>query len=89
MSWVRERRTSSGRTRFSALYRDPTGVERSAGTYPTTRAAERASRRAQSTVESGHWINPAAGRIAFRRYVEDVWLPSRQVEVSTLAGYRS
>src|SRR5665647_1886402 len=31
----------------------------------------------------------ASGRITFRDYVQIVWLPSRQVEVSTLAGYRS
>jgi integrase len=43
----------------------------------------------ESSVEAGAWINPAAGRITFRRYVEEVWLPSRHVEISTLAAYRS
>src|SRR5665647_3728932 len=47
------------------------------------------ARRAESTVETGGWIDQASGRITFRDYVQIVWLPSRQVEVSTLAGYRS
>ena len=89
MPSVRVRRSGAGRTRFVALYRDPTGKQRSAGTFANQRDAERAGRRAESAVESGGWINPAAGRIGFRRYVEDVWLPSRHVEVSTIAGYRN
>lgn len=89
MPSVRPRVTSDGRRRYVGLYRDPTGKQRSAGTYATERLAERASHRAESTVETGSWIRPSAGRITFRDYVENVWLPSRQVEVSTLAGYRS
>jgi integrase len=65
------------------------GTQRSAGTYATRRQAERAAHRAESTVEMGSWIRPSAGRITFRDYVEKVWLPSRHVEISTLAGYRS
>ena len=89
MPSVRPRVTADGRRRYVALYRDPTGKQRSAGTYATERLAERASHRAESKVETGSWIRPSAGRITFRDYVENVWLPSRQVEVSTLAGYRS
>ncbi len=89
MPSVRPRVTADGRRRYVALYRDPTGKQRSAGTYATERLAERASHRAESKVETGSWIRPSAGRITFRDYVEDIWLPSRQVEVSTLAGYRS
>lgn len=89
MPSVRPRVTADGRRRYVALYRDPTGKQRSAGTYATERLAERASHRAESKVETGSWVRPSAGRITFRNYVEDAWLPSRQVEVSTLAGYRS
>jgi len=38
---------------------------------------------------AGHLTEDGPGRITFRDYVENVWLPSRHVEVSTLAGYRS
>jgi integrase len=74
---------------YTALYRDPSGVQRSAGTFTSERAAQRAGRRAESTVDVGSWLDQAAGRITFRDYVANVWLPSRHLEVSTLAGYRS
>ncbi len=74
---------------YTALYRDPSGQQRSAGTFTSERAALRAGRRAESRVEAGGWIDQSSGRITFRDYVETVWLPSRHVEVSTMAGYRS
>src|SRR5665648_805884 len=85
---VRVRQRARG-PMYTALYRDPSGRQRSAGTFTSERAALRAARRAESTVETGGWIDQASGRITFRDYVQQVWLPSRQVEVSTLAGYRS
>ena len=88
MPWARKRTRAKGES-FTAMYRDPTGRERSAGTFTSERAALRAARRAESQVESGSWFDAAAGRITFREYVEKVWLPSRHVEVSTMAGYRS
>ncbi|NMM25452.1 MAG: tyrosine-type recombinase/integrase [Phycicoccus sp.] len=89
MPSVRTRVTDDGRLRFVALYRDPSGRQKSAGTFGTERQAERAAHRAESVVESGTWIHPAAGRVTFRNYVEQLWIPSRHVEVSTMAGYRS
>ncbi|HZL06852.1 MAG TPA: hypothetical protein VFE45_15785 [Coriobacteriia bacterium] len=58
-------------------------------TVDSERQAERAAHRSESTVETGAWISSAAGRVTFRDYVQQVWLPSRHVEVSTMAGYRS
>lgn len=89
MPSVRPRVTADGRQRWVALYRDPSGRQRSAGTFSSERQAERAAHRAESRVEGGLWIRPSAGRITFGDYVETVWLPSRHLEVSTLAGYRS
>jgi integrase len=89
MSWVVPRKWKDGQTRYTAAYRDRPGRVRSAGTFPSRREAERAARRAVGKVEDGTWIDPAAGRITFRDYVERVWWPSRQLEVSTRAGYRS
>lgn len=88
MPSVRVRQRAKG-AMFTAMYRDPSGRQRSAGTYTSERAALRAARRAESKVETGGWIDLASDRITFRAYIETVWLPSRQVEVSTLAGYRS
>ena len=40
MPSVRPRSTADGRRRYVALYRDPTGRQRSAGTFATERQAE-------------------------------------------------
>lgn len=89
MSWVIKRTASDGTIGFQAIYRDPSGKKRSAGTFPSRREATAEGRRAESRVESGVWIDRASGRTTFRDYVEKVWWPSRQLEVSTRAGYRS
>jgi len=89
MSWVVERRAREVKARFTAAYRDPYGRIRSAGTFATRREAVRAADRLDDAVSAGTWIDPAAGRITFRQYAEDVWLPARHVEVTTRAGYKS
>jgi hypothetical protein len=89
MSWVQKRIGQGGAVSYTATYRDPAGRGRSAGTFTSRREAERAGRRAESKVEDGSWLDRAAGRITFEDYVEGVWWPSRHLEVSTRAGYRS
>lgn len=89
MSWVQRRVGEDGAVRYTATYRDPAGRGRSAGTFTSRREAERAGRRAESKVEDGSWLDRNAGRISFRDYVEQVWWPSRHLEVSTRAGYRA
>jgi hypothetical protein len=89
MSWVQKRVGADGSIRYTATYRAPAGRGRSAGTFTSRREAERAGRRAESTVEDGSWLDRKAGRITFRDYVEQVWWPSRHPEVSTKAGYRA
>lgn len=89
MAWVMKRVGPDGTARFQAIYRDPHDNKRSAGTFTSRREATAAGRRAESTVELGSWIDRTAGRITFRDYVEHVWWPSRHLEASTKAGYRS
>lgn len=88
MAWVIERKGAKG-TSFMACYRDPAGKQRSAGSFTTRRAAERAAVREELKVNDGHWHDPAPGKITFRDYVLTAWLPSRHIEPSTLAGYQS
>ena len=89
MPWVMKRRGPAGDARFQAIYRDPTGRKRSAGTFATEREARHAARRAESSVESGAWFDRTAGKVTFRAYVEETWWPSRHLEISTKAGYRA
>jgi integrase len=89
MAWIKTRTTDEGDTRFVACYRDPEGRQRSAGTYSSRRAAERAARREEARVRDGAWHDHSRGQVTFTEYVETVWLPSKQVETSTRAAYRS
>ena len=89
MPWSRARRGGDGAVRHTGYYRDPAGRTRSAGTFASERAALKAARRAEGKVEDGSWIDRTAGRVTFADYVEHVWWPSRHLEVSTRAGYRS
>jgi len=89
MAWVKVRITDGGDKRFVACYRDPEGRQRSAGTYSSRRAAERAGDREEAKVGQGTWHDHSRGQVTFAEYVETVWLPSKHVETSTLAAYRS
>ncbi len=89
MTWIRIRTTDDGDTRYVACYRDPEGRQRSAGTFSSRRAAQRAAHREEAKVRDGAWHDHSRGQVAFAVYVETVWLPSKQVETSTLTAYRS
>lgn len=89
MAWIKTRTTDDGDTRYVACYRDPEGRQRSAGTYSSRRAAERAAHREEAKVRDGAWHDHSRGQVTFAEYVETIWLPSKQVETSTLAAYRS
>ncbi len=89
MAWIKVRVTDDGDKRFVGCYRDPEGRQRSAGTFSSRRAAERAANREEGKVREGAWHDHTRGQVTFAEYVETVWLPSKQVETSTLAAYRS
>jgi integrase len=89
MAWVNVRVTDDGDKRFVACYRDPEGRQRSAGTFSSRRAAERAGNSEEAKVRAGAWHDHSRGEVTFAEYVETVWLPSKHVETTTLAGYRS
>jgi integrase len=88
MAWVVARRGPQG-IKFKACYRDPSGAERSAGSYPSRRAAERAGQREEQRVREGRWHDYSLGTTTFREYVEKTWLPSKHIELTTRAAYYS
>jgi hypothetical protein len=53
MAGIKKRVTDDGDKRFVACYRDPEGRQRSAGTYSSRRAAERAANREEAKVREG------------------------------------
>jgi integrase len=75
--------------RFTAVYLDPRGRERSAGTYDGKRAAEKAAHLAEGSIANGEWIDPANARMTFREYVDGYWWPSKHLEVNTRVTYRT
>jgi len=83
------KRPNKGKPSYTGMFVDPDGVKRSAGTYSTKRDAERAAHREEQRVREGRWHDASRGEITFTDYVVTVWLPSRHIEASTLAGYQS
>ena len=71
-----------------AFYRDPTGRERSAGTFASKRGG-RASRRRRGGRARGRQLDrPGRARSRSGTTSSRRWWPSRHLEVSTRAGYR-
>ena len=89
MAWLRQRRGPDGRVRYQGSYRDPSGRERSAGTFSTARQALRAATKAEAAIEAGTWFDVSAGKVTFRAYAREVWWPSLHLEPTTKAAYKS
>jgi integrase len=89
MAWVTKRRVEDGSWRYTSVYRDRAGRQRSAGTFRVRHEAERAGTAAEIRMAAGSWVDRQAGRVTFAAYVETSWWPSRHLEVTTRAAYRS
>ena len=87
MGFTRPRDGRDGLTRYQALYDDAKGHRRSAGTFTTEKAADRAWQRAEARMAEGRMGNPSRGRQRFRTYVEQEWLPNHQMEARTRETY--
>jgi integrase len=87
MGWVVEKPGRDGKVHFRANYRDHRGRQRSAGSFPTRRQAERAAQRAERDQEAGRVGDPNRGRQLLRDYVTEQWFPHHQIEESTRESY--
>ena len=83
------RRGNRGEPTFTGMYQGPDGRLRSAGTFSSKRAAQRAANHEEQLVQDGRWRDRTLGAITCATYVETVWFPSKHLEASTRAGYRS
>jgi hypothetical protein len=87
MGFTRPRDGRNGLTRYQALYDDVKGHRRSAGTFATEKAADRAWQRAEARLAEGRMGNPSRGRQRFRAHVQEEWLPNHQMEARTRENY--
>ena len=87
MGFSRKRTGKDGRPRYTAYYCDLRGRERSTGTFPNKRDADKAWQRAEAKVAEGRLGDPSRGRQTFQTYVEKTWLPNHEVEATTRQSY--
>ena len=87
MGFTRPRTGRSGVVRYQALYDDIKGHRRSAGTFATEGAADKAWQRAELRLAEGRMGDPSRGRQRFRQYVLEEWLPNHQMEARTRENY--
>jgi integrase len=87
MGFTRPRTGRNGVVRYQALYDDVKGHRRSAGTFATEGAADKAWQRAELRMAEGRMGNPSRGRQRLRGYVLEEWLPNHQMEARTRESY--
>jgi hypothetical protein len=87
MGFAKKRIGRNGKPRYTAVYLDLRGSERSAGTFASERAADRAWQNAEAELRQGRIGDPARGRQTFRKYVEEQWLPNHVLEPTTREKY--
>jgi integrase len=87
MGFTRPRTGRTGVVRYQALYGDVKGHRRSAGSFATEDAADKAWQRAELRMAEGRMGNPSRGRQRLRTYVLEEWLPNHQMEARTRESY--
>jgi integrase len=87
MGYPKRRIGKDGKPRYTAVYVDLRGSERSAGTFASEKAANRAWQQAEVELRQGRVGDPTRGRQSFQRYVEEKWLPNHVLEPTTREKY--
>jgi len=70
MGYAKKRTDKDGNPRYTAVYLDLRGSERSAGTFSSERAANQAWQKAEVEQRQGRAGDPLRGRLTLRKYVE-------------------
>jgi len=89
MGFSRKRIGLDGRPRYTAYYLDIRGQERSAGTFSSRKASDKAWQDEEAKVRAGRRGTPARGRQTFETYVMEKWLPHHQLEPGVRPNYAS
>jgi len=87
MGFLKLRTGKDGKLRYTAVYVDLRGSERSAGTFSNRKAADRAWQQAEVDLRAGRVGDPRRRHQTFRRYVEERWLPNHMLEPTTREKY--
>lgn len=87
MGFSKKRVGKDGKARYTAVYIDLQGHERSAGTYSNRKQADQEWQAAEARQREGRANASVRGRKRFRIYVEETWLPNHIMEASTRESY--
>ena len=87
MGYVRCRQNKLRKHRYTAVFWDVRGIERSAGTFGRRVLAERAWKSAEASVADGRYLDLDQGRKRFAEYALGSWLPQFAGEETTVQGY--
>jgi hypothetical protein len=87
VGYVRCRENRLRKHRYTAVFWDVRGVERSAGTFGRRVLAERAWKSAEASVADGRYLDLDQGRKRFGEYALGTWLPQFAGEDTTVQGY--
>ena len=88
MGQSRRRAGQDGEERWTAYYTDIQGRRRSAGTFASKAASDRAWARAERDLDLGQIGDPKRGKQTLRHYVENEWFVQHVLEDSTRESYR-
>ncbi|MCH7583817.1 MAG: site-specific integrase [Acidobacteria bacterium] len=75
--------------KWQVLYRDPTGRERSAGSFTLKADAQRARKKAEHEAEIGAWIDPELRSLPLSDWSEQWMITRSGLKPKTLEGYDS
>jgi integrase len=87
VGWLETRVGRDGKPRYTAKYRDRRGCKQTVGTYANKREANAAWQQAEVQDSQGQLADRRQGRMTFRQYVEEKWLPHHVVEPTTREKY--
>jgi integrase len=87
MGFSRKRNGQNGKPRYTAYYIDIRGQERSAGTFSSRKASEKAWQDEEAKVRAGKPGNPSRGKQTFEAYVLENWLPHHLLEPGVRSNY--
>jgi hypothetical protein len=87
MGYAKKRKDKNGKNRYTAVYVDVRGRERSAGTFSNAKEANTAWQDKEAEIRQGKVGDPSRGRTTLLKYVEEKWLPNHRMEPKTREKY--